>query len=58
MKVDCFKCQYFRVTWDQQNPRGCNAYQFKSKQLPSLVVKQSSGFDCMQFTPKLKMEER
>ncbi|MEK9197366.1 uracil-DNA glycosylase [Lysinibacillus halotolerans] len=58
MKVDCFKCRYFRVTWDQHNPRGCTAYQFKSKQLPSLVVKQSSGLDCMQFTPKLKMEER
>lgn len=52
MKVDCFKCHYFRVTWDQNNPRGCMAYGFKTKQLPSLVVKQSSGMDCLKFVPK------
>ncbi|MEK5079181.1 uracil-DNA glycosylase [Solibacillus sp. FSL W7-1436] len=52
MKVDCFKCQHFRVTWDQFNPRGCTAYGFKTKQLPSLVVKQSSGMDCLKFVPK------
>lgn len=58
MGVNCFKCQYFRVTWDQNNPRGCAAYQFKSKQLPSIVVKKSSGIDCMQFSPKKTQEVR
>ncbi|WP_097071625.1 uracil-DNA glycosylase [Ureibacillus xyleni] len=58
MKVSCFKCQHFRVTWDQNNPRGCAAYQFKSKQLPSIIVKQSSGMDCMQFSPKQTQEDR
>lgn len=52
MKVDCFKCQYFRVTWDQNNPRGCSAYGFKTKQIPSMLVKQSSGMDCLKFVPK------
>lgn len=52
MKIDCFKCHYFRVTWDQNNPRGCEAYGFKTKQIPSLVVKQSSGMDCLKFVPK------
>ena len=56
MRIDCFKCQYFRVTWDQNNPRGCNAYGFKTKQLPSTVVKQSSGMDCMKFYPKQQQE--
>lgn len=52
MKVDCFKCQYFRVTWDQNNPRGCSAYGFKTKQIPSTVVRQSSGMDCLKFVAK------
>lgn len=52
MKINCFKCAYFKVTWDPANPRGCQAYGFKTKQLPSIVVKQSSGMDCMKFVPK------
>ena len=52
-KVNCFQCQNFFVTWDQQNPRGCKAYGFKSKQLPSGVVMQASGQPCYKFTPKL-----
>ncbi|MCH7320506.1 uracil-DNA glycosylase [Solibacillus sp. MA9] len=54
MKIDCFKCQHFRVTWDQTNPRGCTAYGFKTKQLPSLVVRQSSGMDCLKFVQKIR----
>lgn len=58
MKVDCFKCQFFRVTWDQNNPRGCSAYGFKTKQLPSVVVKQSSGMECLKFVPKKQEGQR
>ncbi|MEK4630001.1 MAG: uracil-DNA glycosylase [Solibacillus sp.] len=58
MNVDCFKCQYFRVTWDQHNPRGCSAYGFKTKQLPSVVVKQSSGMDCLKFVQKNREGQR
>ncbi|WP_286923260.1 MULTISPECIES: uracil-DNA glycosylase [Lysinibacillus] len=52
MKVNCFKCQHFKVTWDPQTPRACSAYGFKTKQIPSVVVKQSSGMDCLKFVPK------
>ncbi|MDM5231649.1 MULTISPECIES: hypothetical protein [Lysinibacillus] len=52
MKVNCFKCQHFKVTWDPQTPRACAAYGFKTKQIPSVVVKQSSGMDCLKFVPK------
>ncbi|WP_108306088.1 uracil-DNA glycosylase [Metalysinibacillus jejuensis] len=52
MRVNCFQCHYFKVTWDVNNPRACAAYGFKTKQLPSVVVKQSSGMDCMKFVPK------
>lgn len=52
MGINCFQCKYFKVTWDPNNPRGCTAYHFKTKQLPSVVVKQSSGVDCLKFELK------
>ncbi|AXI01061.1 uracil-DNA glycosylase [Sporosarcina sp. PTS2304] len=52
MAVNCFECIYFFTTWEPQNPRGCKAYGFKTKMLPSVVVKQSSGMECMKFEPK------
>ncbi len=58
LRVNCFQCQYFKVTWDQNNPRGCSAYQFKTKQLPSVVVKQSSGMECMHFVQKRQEVKR
>ncbi|MBM7648303.1 hypothetical protein JOC78_001245 [Bacillus ectoiniformans] len=51
-KVNCFECKNFFVTWDQRNPRGCKAYGFKTKQLPSIVVQQASGHPCYKFSPK------
>ncbi|KGR92423.1 uracil-DNA glycosylase [Ureibacillus massiliensis 4400831 = CIP 108448 = CCUG 49529] len=58
MRINCFQCQYFKVTWDQNRPRGCTAYGFKTKQLPSVVVKQSSGMECMKFVPKTQEGKR
>ncbi|MEK4762056.1 uracil-DNA glycosylase [Viridibacillus sp. FSL E2-0187] len=52
MQESCFKCRHFYVTWDQRSPRGCRAYQFKSKELPSVIVKRSSGLECLKFEPK------
>lgn len=52
MKVNCFQCAYFKVTWEPANPRACTAYGFKSKMIPSVVVKQSSGMECLKYTPK------
>ena len=57
MQINCFNCVHFRVTWDPVNPRGCAAYGVKSKQIPSIVVKQASGLDCMKFQSK-RMEGR
>jgi len=50
--IDCFKCKYFYVTWDQNQPRGCKAFRFKSPLLPSVVVLEASGEPCLKFTPK------
>ncbi|WP_107838266.1 uracil-DNA glycosylase [Metasolibacillus meyeri] len=52
MAVNCFKCRYFRVTWELANPRACTAYGFKTKQIPSTVVRQSSGMECLKYAPK------
>ncbi|NMA01590.1 MAG: uracil-DNA glycosylase [Clostridia bacterium] len=49
---DCYKCQYFYVTWDKKFPRGCKALGFKSAQLPSLEVYKTSKMPCLYFKEK------
>ncbi|TYR96774.1 uracil-DNA glycosylase [Rossellomorea vietnamensis] len=53
-KINCFQCQYFYTTWEPAHPRGCKAYGFKTKAMPSLVVFRSSGESCLKYTPKGK----
>lgn len=50
--IDCFQCKYFYVTWEPANPRGCKAFGFKTARIPSDVVLETSGEDCLKFTPK------
>jgi len=49
---NCHACTSFRVTWDPTLPYECTAYGFRSKRLPSLVVRRTSGKDCDLFRPK------
>ena len=56
-KVISQKCINYFVTWEAGKPHGCKAYGFKSKMIPSVVVKNSSGEDCKLFVPK-KFENR
>ncbi|MBU3156313.1 uracil-DNA glycosylase [Clostridium estertheticum] len=51
-KTNCCKCIYYYITWDPAFPKGCKLYGFKSPNLPSILVKQSSGIDCGKFAPK------
>jgi len=51
-RINCRVCQYYFVTWQAGQPHGCKAYGFKSPQIPSMVVFQSSGSECSMFTPK------
>jgi len=53
-KINCCKCVYYYITWDRAFPKGCKLYGFKSLNLPSILVKQSSGLSCGKFTPKGK----
>ncbi|HBQ45426.1 MAG TPA: uracil-DNA glycosylase [Thiomicrospira sp.] len=50
--IDCFQCQHLYITWDEDNPKGCTAFGFKTKRLPSLVVFETSGENCHHFCPK------
>ena len=52
-KIDCMKCKYFFITWDKNSPRGCRFFNFKSRQIPSTVVLQSSGSACLKFESKI-----
>ena len=47
--LDCRKCVHFFVTWEKNCPYGCKAYGFKGPQMPSIVVKSSSGERCNFF---------
>jgi hypothetical protein len=51
-KVDCFQCKHFFVTWDKKFPRGCRALRFKSEEMPSSLVYQASGMECLRFEKK------
>ena len=51
-KVDCMKCEYYAVSWDPNFPRSCKLHGFKSANMPSVTVLQSSGMECMGFVRK------
>ncbi|MFV0562342.1 uracil-DNA glycosylase [Malaciobacter mytili] len=51
-RIICQKCQYYYVTWENNQPHGCKAYGFKSKIIPSTIVKSSSGVECSFYKPK------
>jgi len=51
-RVVCQRCKHYYVTWEPQRPHGCKMYGFKSKTVPSVVVKNSSGEQCQLFSQK------
>jgi hypothetical protein len=51
-KVNCYLCIHFKITWEPKFPYSCRAHGFKGPQIPSVVVFNSSGEQCLLFTPK------
>jgi len=49
---NCHRCDHFRVTWDGALPYACDAFGFRSRRLPSIVVRETSAQDCSLFRPK------
>lgn len=52
VKINCFQCKYFYITWDKNFPNGCKAFGFKSRQMPATVVKGASTENCGAFEKK------
>ncbi|RWZ58918.1 uracil-DNA glycosylase [Halobacillus fulvus] len=50
--VNCFECKHFKTTWNPVFPRACQAYGFKTKEMPSNYVLKTTGTSCLQFEPK------
>ena len=48
-KVNCQKCKYYYITWDNRFPYGCKLFGLKSKEAPSIIVFQSLGKQCDHF---------
>ena len=55
--INCYKCKYFYITWDKNFPYGCKAMKFKTKKLPSKVVKENSNMTCQSFIKKIKSKD-
>ncbi|HWR39096.1 MAG TPA: uracil-DNA glycosylase [Patescibacteria group bacterium] len=51
-RVDCFKCRFLQVTWEPNFPYACQAFGFKTKNIPSVEVFRSSGQRCLNFADK------
>ncbi len=51
-RPNCYKCRHFYITHEPEHPYGCRAMNFKAKQNPALVVRESSGMECQLFTSK------
>ena len=50
--VNCFDCVHFSVTWEPTYPKACKVFEFKTTQLPSAVVYETTGDVCMAFKKK------
>ena len=51
-RINCFKCQHFRVSWDPKYPRSCLVFGFSGPEMPSETVRKATGRDCPAFSPK------
>lgn len=49
LKPKCLKCIHYFSTYDQVIPRGCKKFGFQSAKMPSLLVKEETGNECMAY---------
>ncbi|MBW1710592.1 MAG: uracil-DNA glycosylase [Deltaproteobacteria bacterium] len=49
---NCYKCRYFKITWEYSWPYACEALNFKSKEIPWRTVIMASDLPCQMFSPK------
>jgi len=49
---NCIKCVYYKVSWDPLRPNACEAFEIKSRLMPSVEVYNSAGGNCPSFRLK------
>jgi len=52
--INCFECVHFAVTWEQEFPKSCKLFGFKTAQMPSAAVFDSTGEACLGFEKKMR----
>ncbi|NBW01711.1 MAG: uracil-DNA glycosylase [Betaproteobacteria bacterium] len=50
--VNCRRCKHYYVTWDESFPQGCRLYGVKSRQAPSIAVRDATGAACQFWEAK------
>jgi len=51
-RINCFKCANLKITWDKVYPRTCLVFGFSCAEMPSAVVKKTTGRECPAFKQK------
>ena len=51
-RPNCQRCRHFFITHQPSHPYGCRAMNFKSAQMPAVVVRINSGLECQLFERK------
>ena len=49
---NCWRCQYFGISYDPKLPYLCRLMGFKTKMLPAIEVLRADGQVCQGFSPK------
>jgi hypothetical protein len=55
---NCWKCRFFKISWDPKFPYECQAMNFKSQALPCVQVIGIDGRPCQSFSPKPTADTR
>jgi hypothetical protein len=57
-RPDCWKCVYFKISWDPSKPYACQMMGFKSRMIPSFEVFRADGNHCRGFMVKIVQTEQ
>lgn len=49
-QMACLKCKHYQSSYNARTPRICKFYGFESQVMPYVLVKQSTGEDCQEFS--------
>ena len=52
--INCLRCAHFYITWQPKYPKACKVFGFKSANMPSVTVYESTGAQCLAFKEKGK----